>query len=90
MRLQSALEDSTAVLSASGRVRGAALRLRARTVAVAAGPARTVALRLSRKQRGALRAALAAGKRPRLTVVAEARDAAGNRVRQTLRVTAKR
>ena len=90
VRLQSALEDSTAVLSASGRVRGAALRLRARTVAVAAGPARTVALRLSRKQRGALRAALAAGKRPRLTVVAEARDAAGNRVRQTLRVTAKR
>ena len=90
VRLQSALEDSTAVLSASGRVRGAALRLRARTVAVAAGPARTVALRLSRKQRGVLRAALAAGKRPRLTVVAEARDAAGNRVRQTLRVTAKR
>ncbi len=90
VRLQSALEDSTAVLSASGRVRGAALRLRARTVAVAAGPARTVALRLSRKQRAALRAALAAGKRPRLTVVAEARDAAGNRVRQTLRVTARR
>ena len=90
VRLQSALEASSAVVRASGRAGAAKLRLRPRTVAVAAGPGRTVALRLNRKQRRAIRAALAAGKRPRLTVVAEARDAAGNRVRLTLRVTAKR
>jgi len=90
VRLQSALEDSTVVLSASGRTGAAKLRLRARTIAVAAGPARAVALRLTAKHRRALRAALAAGKRPRLTVSAEARDAAGNRVSQTLRVTVKR
>jgi Ca2+-binding RTX toxin-like protein len=89
-RLQSPLEDSTAVVTAFGRVRGTRLRLRPRTIAVAAGPARAVVLRLTRKQRRVLRAALAARKRPRLTVTAEARDSAGNRVRQTLRVTAKR
>jgi Ca2+-binding RTX toxin-like protein len=90
VRLKCPLEACTAVVSASGRVRGTKLLLRPRTVAVAAGSARTAALRLSRKQRRVLRAALAADKRPRLTVTAEARDAAGNRVRQTLRVTAKR
>lgn len=88
--LQCPLEDCTAVASASGKVRAVALRLRPRSIAVAAGPARTVALRLSTKQRRALRKALAAGKRPRITVTAEARDAAGNTVRSTLRVTARR
>ena len=90
IRLQCPLEDCSAVASATGRVRGTKLRLRPRTIAVAAGPARTVELRLTRKQRRSLRAALAAGKRPRLTVTVKARDAAGNSVRQTLRVIAKR
>ncbi|HEX6013584.1 MAG TPA: hypothetical protein VFY87_17650, partial [Geminicoccaceae bacterium] len=90
VRLECPLEDCSAVASATGRVRGTRLRLRPRTIAVAAGPARAVALRLTRKQRQALRAALAAGTRPRLTVTVTARDAAGNTVRQTLRITAKR
>ena len=90
LRMQCPLEDCTAVATASGRVRGTRLRLRPRTLSVSDGPARTVELRLTRKLRRALRAALAAGTRPRLTVTARARDAAGNSVRKSLRVTAKR
>ena len=89
LRLQCPLEDCTAVAGASGRVRGTTMRLRPRTLAVANGPARTVELRLTRKQRRALRAALAAGTRPRLTVIVNARDTAGNSVRRALQVTAK-
>ena len=90
LRLQCPLEDCTAVAGASGRVRGTRMRLRPRTLAVANGAARAVELRLTRKQRRALRAALAAGTRPRLTVTVKARDAAGNRVRRALQVTATR
>jgi len=56
---------------------------------VAAGKAKTLKLRLSPKQREAIAAALAAGRKPKLKVSALASDAAGNRVKRTLVVTAK-
>jgi hypothetical protein len=56
---------------------------------VAAGKAKTLKLRLSRKQREAIATALAAGRRPKLKVSAVAIDAAGNRVEQALAVMAK-
>ena len=90
VRLQSPHEDSTAIASASGRAGARRLRLRPRTITVTAGPARSVAMRLNAMQRRSIRTALAAGKPTRLTVIVKAHDAAGNTVRQTLRVTAKR
>jgi Ca2+-binding RTX toxin-like protein len=66
---------------------GAAKRVQ---TALEPGVARTLKLRLSRRQLATLRRALAAGKRPSLRIQVEARDAAGTRVVRTLRVRAVR
>ena len=84
-------EVCTTTVAASGRLAGSArqLRLKPVTATVAAGSSRTLVLRLTRKQLAAIRRALAAKRAPTLTVRAEARDAAGNRVARTLRVRAR-
>jgi RTX calcium-binding nonapeptide repeat (4 copies) len=56
---------------------------------VFAAKAKTLKLRLSSGQRAAIAAALAAGRKPKLKVSAVATDAAGNRVKRTLVVTAR-
>ena len=76
--------------AAGGRPAATALRVRPLTTTVAANRSRTLGLRLNRRQLAALRKALAAGKRPTISVAVEASDAAGNTVRRTLRVRAKR
>jgi Ca2+-binding RTX toxin-like protein len=78
-------EACTIVATASGK-----LRLRPVTSSVAAGATRTLKLRLTRKQLAVVRKAFAAGRRPSLTVSAQARDGAGNTVSRTKRVTAVR
>jgi Ca2+-binding RTX toxin-like protein len=98
IRVSSPREPSTIVATASTRVRAARrprraatrLRLRSLTKALAAGSARIVALRLTRRQLAALRKAMGAGQRPTFTVTVDARDAAGNNVRRTVRVKARR
>ena len=74
----------------SSRLAATRLRLGPLTTTVAAASPRTVNLRLTRKQLGSLRKAIAAGQRPTVSVAVEARDAAGNTVRRTLRVRVKR
>ena len=88
------LERCTTVAAASASFRVArstrkktTLRLRPVRTRVAAGSTRTVTLRLSRRQRTALRRALAAGRRPRLKVTVTATDAAGNRATRSLPVS---
>ena len=98
VRVSSPLEASTVLATGSVSLRTAAggrrpattLRLRTLTATVAANSTRTLGLRLNRRQLAAVREALAAGKRPTINVAVEASDAAGNTVRRTLRVRAKR
>ena len=92
MRLSSPDEPSTVTVAATAVLRRGArpIRLRTLTASVAAGSTRGVRLALSRRQRRALRAALDAGRRPVFRLTARARDAAGNTLVRTLRVTARR
>jgi hypothetical protein len=60
------------------------------TAGLAAGTARTLKLRLTRKQLATVREALTTGRRPSLTVRVVARDGAGNIVRRQRRITAVR
>ena len=78
-------EPCTTVATSSG-----ALRLRPLTADVAAGAARTLKLRLTRKQLATIRNALATGRRASLTVRVVARDSAGNTVQRHRRITAVR
>lgn len=75
-------EPCTAVATSSGT--------RRLTTSLAAGTAKTLKLRLTRKQLATVRAAPASGRRPSLTVHVVARDAAGNTVRRQRRITAVR
>ncbi len=88
MRLSSPEEPSTVTVSATAVLRRGArpIRLRSVTASVAAASTRGVRLALSRRQQRALRAALAAGRRPVFKLTARARDAAGNTAVRTLRV----
>ena len=79
------LEACTTVATSSGK-----LRLRPLTAGMAAGTARTLKLRLTRKQLATIRKALTARRRPLLTVRVVARDGAGNTVQRVLRITAVR
>jgi Ca2+-binding RTX toxin-like protein len=92
MRLSSPDEPSTVTVAAIAVLRRGAhpSRLRTLTASVAAGSTRGVRLALSRRQQRALRAALEAGRRPVFRLTARARDAAGNTLVRTLRVTARR
>jgi hypothetical protein len=78
-------ENCTVAVSAKGKL-AKVKRVRKH---VAARKAKTLRLRLSRKQRQAIAAALAMGREPKLKVSAVAIDAAGNRVKRALVVTAK-
>jgi RTX calcium-binding nonapeptide repeat (4 copies) len=78
-------EPCTTVATSSGK-----LRLRRLTASVPAGTARTLKLRLTRKQLATVRKRLATGRRPSLTVHVVARDGAGNTVRRQRRITAVR
>ena len=88
MRLSSPEEPSTVTVTATAVLRRGArpIRLRTLTASVAVASTRGVRLALSRLQQRALRAALAAGRRPVFKLTARARDAAGNTVVRTLRV----
>ena len=88
MRLSSPDEPSTVTVTATAVLRrgGRPIRLRTLTASVAAASTRGVRLALSRPQQRALRAALAAGRRPVFKLTARASDAAGNTVVRTLRV----
>ena len=88
LRVGCPLEACTTTARASAK--RPRLRVRPVTAAVPAGSSRTLGLRLTRKQLAAIRRTLAAGRAPTLTVKAEARDAAGNRVVRTLRVRMRR
>jgi RTX calcium-binding nonapeptide repeat (4 copies) len=83
-------EACTTVTSAAGRVARARISIGPLTVRLAPGAKRTLRLRLRPKQLSALRSALAAGRRPRLRLTVRARDAAGNALKRTARVTARR
>ena len=87
-RLSSPEEPTTITVSATAVLRRGArpIRLRSVTASVAAASTRGVRLALSRRQQRALRAALAAGRRPVFKLTARARDAAGNTAVRTLRV----
>jgi hypothetical protein len=74
----------------SSRLAATRLRLGPLNTTVGAASPRTVGLRLTRKQLAAMRKAIAAGQRPTVSVTVQARDAAGNTVRRTLRVRVKR
>jgi RTX calcium-binding nonapeptide repeat (4 copies) len=74
-------EPCTTVATSAGK-------LRPRTTRLAAGPARTLKLRLTRRQLATVRRALTTGRRPSLTVRVVARDSAGNTVRRQRRITA--
>jgi hypothetical protein len=78
-------EACTIVATATGK-----LRLRPLTTSLSAGATRTLKLRLTRKQLAVVRRAIAAGRRPSLSVTVQAQDAAGNTVSRTKRVTAVR
>ncbi|MFI5028177.1 MAG: calcium-binding protein [Solirubrobacterales bacterium] len=92
-------EACTAVASASGRLpkltRGVAsalskLKLKPVTTRLPAGPAETLKLRLSGKQRAAIRARLQVGEKPKLRVTVTATDVSGKAVQRSLVVLAKR
>ena len=85
MKVGCPLEACTTIATSSGK-----LRLRPLTADVAAGTARTLKLRLTRKQLATIRKGLTARRRPLLTVRVVARDGAGNAVRRVLRITAVR
>jgi RTX calcium-binding nonapeptide repeat (4 copies) len=88
MRLSSPDEPSTVTVTATAVLRRGArpIRLRPLTATASAGAARSVRLALTRKQRGALDAAMRRGQQPVFKLTARARDAAGNTVIRTLRV----
>jgi RTX calcium-binding nonapeptide repeat (4 copies) len=76
-------EPCTTVATSTGK-----LRLRPLEAGVAAGTARTLKLRLTRKQLTTVRKALTTERRPSLTVRVVARDSAGNTVQRERRITA--
>ena len=78
-------ENCTVAIGAKGKL----AKVKRVSKHVAAGKAKTLKLRLSRKQREAIAAALALGRKPKLKVSALAIDATGNRVKRALVVTAK-
>ena len=78
-------EPCTTLATSSGK-----LRLRPLTAGVAAGTARTLKLRLTRKQLATIRKALTTGRPPSLMVRVVARDSAGNTVQRQRRITAVR
>jgi len=90
MRLSSPDEASTVTVTATAVLRRGArptrLRLKPLTATAAAGTARGVHLALTRKQRGALAAAMRRGQQPVFKLTARARDAAANTVIRALRV----
>jgi Ca2+-binding RTX toxin-like protein len=88
MRLSSPDEPSTVTVTATAVLRRGArpIRLRPLTATASAGAARSVRLALTRKQRGAVDAAMRRGQQPVFKLTARARDAAGNTVIRTLRV----
>ena len=90
MRLSSPDEASTVTVTATAVLRRGGrpvrLRLKPLTATAAAGTARGVRLALTRKQRGALAAAMRGGQRPVFKLTARARDAAANTVIRALRV----
>ena len=90
MRLSSPDEPSTVTVTATAVLRRGArpirLRLKPLTATAAAGTARGVRLALTRKQRGALAAAMRRGQQPVFKLTARARDAAANTVIRALRV----
>ena len=90
MRLSSPDEASTVTVTATAVLRrgGRPIRLRLKplTATAAAGTARGVRLALTRKQRGALAAAMRGGQQPVFKLTARARDAAANTVIRALRV----
>ncbi|MGV1047192.1 MAG: calcium-binding protein [Solirubrobacterales bacterium] len=99
VKLRCPQEACTVVVAAAGRVPAlvsagvsAARRLRLKpvTAKLAAGVAKAVKLRLNRRQRALIGAAMRLGKRPKLRVTATATDAAGKFTRAQLTVTAKR
>jgi hypothetical protein len=85
VRLRCPAEACTATVKAAGKV----AKVKNVTKKIPAGPVKTLKLHLKRKQRDAIEERLLAGKKPKLKVTAIATDAAGNRVRRTLTVTAK-
>jgi Ca2+-binding RTX toxin-like protein len=94
VKLSCPQEDCTARARATGRIprRGRtprSLALKALTRTIPGGETRTLKLRLAKRQRRIVRAALAAGKRPRLSVTVRVTDAAGNAAirRLTVKVT---
>ena len=90
------LEDCTATASGKGKVRKgrrsplAKLILKPVTEPVTGGVQERIKLRLKKRQLRALKVALAAGKRPRVTVTVNASDVAGNSVADELTVRARR
>jgi Ca2+-binding RTX toxin-like protein len=96
VRVRCPLEDCTATASGKGKVPRprrsprAKLNLKPVTETLAAGVAEKVKLRLKKKQRRAIAAALRAGKKPRVKVSASVIDGAGNAATDKLTVTAKR
>lgn len=85
VRLRCPAEACTATVKAAGKV----AKVKKVTKKIPAGAVKTLKLRLKLKQRDAIEERLLAGKKPKLKVTAIAIDAAGNRVRRTLAVTAK-
>jgi Ca2+-binding RTX toxin-like protein len=85
VRLRCPAEACDASVKAAGKV----AKVKKTTKKIAAGPAKTLKLRLKRKQRDAIEERLLAGKKPKLKVTAIATDAAGNKIMRTLTVTAK-
>lgn len=65
------------------------LKLKSATKRLQPGVTERLKLRLTKKQRTAIRARLAVGKKPKVRVIVRATDVAGNAVRRTLTVTAK-
>jgi Ca2+-binding RTX toxin-like protein len=78
-------EACTASASASGK--RPSLNLKPVTKELPPGPARYMKLKLSAKQRKAIRSRLSAGGKPKVTVTATATDAAGNVVEHSIVVT---
>jgi Ca2+-binding RTX toxin-like protein len=85
VKLRCPQENCTVAVGAKGNL----AKVKRVSKPVFAAKVRTLKLRLSGGQRAAIAAALAAGRKPKLKVSAVATDAAGNRVKRTLVVTAK-
>jgi Ca2+-binding RTX toxin-like protein len=85
VRLRCPAEACTVTVRAAGKF----AKVKKVTKKIPAGTAKTLKLHLKRKQRDVIEKRLLAGRKPKLKVTAIAIDAAGNRVPQTLTVTAK-